>query len=185
MDLKFDGKSLIAIIALFASIASTQMISVASSTNSENNVIIEGLPIGSVVMWGAMKVPEGWKEMDGSSVSGYAKVSSIFGGTLPDLRGKFVRGFGGNSAAIGVAQGDAIKSHGHSASFSGNALPPHNHSYDAWGGGTKDGGSGGSGADNKTHTETSSSVSAGTPSGSVSVAAYGSTETRPRNVALK
>jgi len=31
------------------------------------------------------------------------------GPTVPDLRGMFLRGHGGNSAALGVVQGDAIR----------------------------------------------------------------------------
>ena len=31
------------------------------------------------------------------------------GGQVPDLRGLFLRGHGGNSAALGVQQGDAIR----------------------------------------------------------------------------
>jgi hypothetical protein len=31
------------------------------------------------------------------------------GATVPDLRGRFLRGLGGNSAGLGVNQGDAIR----------------------------------------------------------------------------
>lgn len=33
----------------------------------------------------------------------------MMGGNVPDLRGLFLRGHGGNSAALGVQQGDAIR----------------------------------------------------------------------------
>lgn len=40
---------------------------------------------------------------------------------LPDFRGKFLRGVGGNSAAIGVAQGDGNKFHRHVVSCTDGA----------------------------------------------------------------
>ena len=59
---------------------------------------------------------------DGSAVSRviyaalFAAIGTTFGAgdgattfNLPDLRGKFIRGTGGNAAALGVAQGDAIR----------------------------------------------------------------------------
>jgi hypothetical protein len=100
------------------------------------------------------------------------------------MRGQFARNNGGNSAALGVVQNSDIKSHTHNASFSGNPLPPHSHTYSAYNGSTRDGGSGGHGADNKKETKASSSVSGGTPTGTVTLTATGSGETRPNNVAL-
>lgn len=39
----------------------------------------------------------------------YPELSALLGGQVPDLRGLFLRGHGGNSAALGVKQGDAIQ----------------------------------------------------------------------------
>ena len=39
----------------------------------------------------------------------YPELSALLGGQVPDLRGLFLRGHGGNSAALGVQQGDAIR----------------------------------------------------------------------------
>ena len=39
----------------------------------------------------------------------YPELFAIVGGQTPDLRGLFLRGHGGNSAALGVQQGDAIR----------------------------------------------------------------------------
>ena len=39
----------------------------------------------------------------------YPELFAIMGGQVPDLRGLFLRGHGGNSAALGVQQGDAIR----------------------------------------------------------------------------
>ena len=39
----------------------------------------------------------------------YPELSALLGGQVPVLRGLFLRGHGGNSAALGVKQGDAIR----------------------------------------------------------------------------
>ena len=39
----------------------------------------------------------------------YPELSALVGPHVPDLRGLFLRGEGGNSAALGVLQGDAIR----------------------------------------------------------------------------
>ena len=39
----------------------------------------------------------------------YPELFAVLGGKTPDLRGLFLRGHGGNSAALGVQQGDAIR----------------------------------------------------------------------------
>ena len=39
----------------------------------------------------------------------YPELFAVVGGQVPDLRGLFLRGHGGNSAALGVRQEDAIR----------------------------------------------------------------------------
>ena len=39
----------------------------------------------------------------------YPELFAVVGSQVPDLRGLFLRGHGGNSAALGVQQGDAIR----------------------------------------------------------------------------
>ena len=39
----------------------------------------------------------------------YPELFAVLGGQIPDLRGLFLRGHGGNSAALGVQQNDAIR----------------------------------------------------------------------------
>ena len=76
-----------------------------------------GSPIGSVVAWPSKApVPDGWKLCDGSSVDAavYPAIASVLAATygvagagevkLPDFRGYFLRGSGGNGRDIGVAQ---------------------------------------------------------------------------------
>ena len=43
----------------------------------------------------------------------YPELFAVVGGQVPDLRGLFLRGHGGNSAALGVRQEDAFKAHSH------------------------------------------------------------------------
>ena len=45
----------------------------------------------------------------GGSASAYPELSALVGPVVPDLRGLFLRGQGGNSAALGTKQGDAIR----------------------------------------------------------------------------
>lgn len=55
--------------------------------------------------------PSGFLAMNGQAITNaqYPKLFARYGSSLPDLRGCFIRGLGGNSAAIGVVQGDAIR----------------------------------------------------------------------------
>lgn len=104
--------------------------------------------------------------------------------TVPNLHsgttdgGYFVRAFA-VGRPIGGAQVDDIKSHAHTATFSGVAVPPHSHSYISAPGGAGNDFGGGSQA-----ITSGSTGSAGgfTPAGSVNVAATGAAETRPKNI---
>ena len=55
--------------------------------------------------------PSGFLSMNGQTITQnqYPKLFARYGEKLPDLRGVFIRGYGGNSAPIGVVQGDAIR----------------------------------------------------------------------------
>ena len=55
--------------------------------------------------------PSGFLAMNGQAITNaqYPKLFARYGSSLPDLRGCFIRGLGGNSAAIGVVQDDAIR----------------------------------------------------------------------------
>lgn len=108
--------------------------------------------------------------------------------TLPNLYadgGYFIRPLT-SGRAIGTVQADDFKSHGHPATFAGNAVPPHSHSisdsvraiggsqplrvrFDGDNGVIIGGSTGGAGGH--------------TPSGTVTVTAVGGTETRPKNIA--
>lgn len=78
--------------------------------------------IGEIKMFGFSGVPAHCLACDGSEVSRvtYKELFEVFGETygagdgettfnLPDFRGYFLRGAGGNAAAMGTAQEDAIR----------------------------------------------------------------------------
>jgi microcystin-dependent protein len=126
------------------------------------------IPAGMISLWyGSIgSVPTGWYLCDGTN------------GT-PDLRDKFVIA-AGSSYAVGATGGTAtntlttneLPTHSHTATFTGSALAGHAHTIGgAFGGG---GGIGGGDLNNSLGSTSTSSVSAGTPSGTVAVASTGS-----------
>lgn len=82
--------------------------------------------VGFVLPYYGETAPPGTLACDGSEISreAYKELFAVLGTkagagdgsttfNLPDLRGMFVRGTGGNAAALGVQQGDALQSHRH------------------------------------------------------------------------
>ena len=72
------------------------------------------VPVGTVIIWPFSTNPEGWSEgkwleCNGQSVSAsaYPELRALVGANVPDLRGLFLRGTGGNAAALGTVQEDA------------------------------------------------------------------------------
>ena len=77
-------------------------------TSSGNS---DGLEVGMVVAWTLANNPSGnYLECNGQAVdsSKYPKLYALMH-NVPDYRGVFLRGLGGNSAALGELQGDAIR----------------------------------------------------------------------------
>lgn len=73
-----------------------------------------GVPVGTVVTWTQSALPSGtdagkWLECNGQSTAGYPELAAVVGPIVPDYRGLFLRGTGGNAAHLGVEQGDAIR----------------------------------------------------------------------------
>lgn len=79
-------------------------------------------PVGWIGWYPVETPPDGTLVCNGGAVSrtAYAELFAVLGTkygagdgsttfNLPDLRGRFVRGTGGNAAALGLAQGDAIR----------------------------------------------------------------------------
>ena len=78
------------------------------------------IPVGTIISWPVAQNPADWQNSDGSynwlecngqsiSKTVYPELFALMGGQVPDLRGLFLRGHGGNSAALGEPQGDAIR----------------------------------------------------------------------------
>ncbi|EPU6225892.1 phage tail protein, partial [Escherichia coli] len=75
------------------------------------------LPVGVPVPWPSATPPTGWLKCNGSSfnLTSYPALAAVFpSGTLPDLRGEFIRGWDDgrgvdSGRAILSAQGDAIR----------------------------------------------------------------------------
>ena len=71
----------------------------------------DGLEVGIVVAWTLSSNPsDSYLECNGQAVNStkYPKLYALMHNT-PDYRGVFLRGLGGNSASLGVTQGDAIR----------------------------------------------------------------------------
>lgn len=93
-----------------------------------------GLPIGSIVVWTKTGKPERgvWVECNGASVSAsdYPEYTGRYGTKVPDLRGKFVRGHGGKSGALGETQKAQLGEHHHKVGGSSSWLGYYS---DGWG----------------------------------------------------
>lgn len=93
---------------------------------AQKSDVTDGLKIGSYLLWSSQSVtPAGFVVCDGRSLkkSEYAELFTVIGYTyggsgddfnIPNFSdGKFMRGIGGNAAALGQVQQDEIKSHTH------------------------------------------------------------------------
>ena len=68
-----------------------------------------GNPVGTIIAWPVAQNPEdmeNWLECNGQAVNqtAYPELYSIIGAHVPDLRGQFLRGLGGNSGTLGAVQ---------------------------------------------------------------------------------
>lgn len=97
--------------------------------------LADGLPIGAYLSYPSQKtIPAGFMIADGRSLkkSEYSELFNVlgyvYGGSgenfnLPNFAdGKFMRGIGGNAAALGTAQQDELKSHSHNISANTDAM---------------------------------------------------------------
>ena len=51
----------------------------------------------------------------------YPELRNVVGSNVPDLRGLFLRGYGGSSSSLGIQQGDAIRNSGTCGTFYAHA----------------------------------------------------------------
>lgn len=90
--------------------------------NGEMQKVVINAGVGFILPYYGETAPPGTLACDGSEISraAYDELFQVLGTkagagdgsttfNLPDLRGQFVRGVGGNSAELGVKQGDAIR----------------------------------------------------------------------------
>lgn len=152
------------------------------------------VPTGVVNFTTAATAPTGWLIANGAAVSRttyaalFAVISTTYGVgdgsttfNIPDLRGEFLRGLDlsrgvDTSRVLGSAQSHAFAAHNHTAQVND---PGHQHVVPSF---TSDGVNGaGTGAALTQTTILSSSATTGV---TVAIGQTGSTETRPRNLAL-
>ncbi|WP_158116654.1 phage tail protein [Vibrio cincinnatiensis] len=74
----------------------------------------DATPIGTVVLWASLTIPDGWVEMKGQSTASYPELKALIGNTIPDMRGVFVRGLDrgrglDSGRSLSSYQGDAIR----------------------------------------------------------------------------
>lgn len=80
-----------------------------ASLNDITAKISGGNPVGTIIAWPVAQNPEdmeNWLECNGQAVNqaAYPELHSIIGAHVPDLRGQFLRGLGGNSGTLGAVQ---------------------------------------------------------------------------------
>lgn len=137
------------------------------------------VPTGAVMPFAMNSAPTGWLAANASAISRttyaalFAEIGTLYGVgdgsttfNLPDLRGYFVRGAGTNadgsvSGTFGVKQADELKSHTHTV---------------AAGQSTSNSGSCGSGTGFQKANDSAC--------GTLTTSSSGSTETRPKNIAM-
>ena len=87
------------------------------------------IPVGTIISWPVAQNPADWQNSDGSynwlecngqsiSKTVFPELFALVGGQVPDLRGLFLRGHGGNSAGLGEQQGHAMRDISASGSIS-------------------------------------------------------------------
>ena len=90
-------------------------------TNTDTGSSVQGVPTGTIVMYGSSSAPTGWLLCDGQSTSGYAALAAIVGSTVPDLRSRFVVG-AGSGYSVGMTGG------ANSVTLTVSTMPSHSHS---------------------------------------------------------
>lgn len=171
-------------------------------TQEKLNSSVTLVPTGAIMPFAMNTAPSGWLAANGSAVSRtafaalFAAIGTTYGAgdgsttfTLPDLRASFVRGAGSDGVAtagvFGAKQADAVINHTHSGR-TGDDSPDHTHSTYAakpdpnvsyvWPASAVKGdisyGTGGASTRHQHNFTTNSQDPAGT------------TETRPRNIAM-
>ena len=153
------GQSMTGPLILFNSTPTSANMAASKGYVDSQVATILGVPAGTIVMWGSYNLPNGWLICDGQPISGYPALAAIFGSTLPDLRGEFIRGL---DQTKGVDPGRGI------LSWQAGDIQSHTHTY--------------GGIQAQGYVDGNLIYAA---DGDVANTGYtGGTETRPRNIAL-
>ena len=169
-----------------------------------NNILLSVVPAGTVIAFASSSAPTGYLKANGALISRttYAALFAVIGTTfgagdgsntfaLPDMRGYFARGFDDGRGidtgrVLGSNQDDSYISHSHTASTSSAGNHSHlissgfsNGSYDYGINNPNSEGTTSGGRDTVVNTS-----SDGAHSHTVTINASGTTETRPKNIAL-
>ena len=115
------------------------------TTGSAGDVFSDIVPVGTVALWPATSIPNGWLACDGSTFNSteYPQLASVLGDTygqssgttyyLPNLKGRVVVGKGVSSGSgdwggsESVAITDSIISHSHNMNSHTHPLSSHTH----------------------------------------------------------
>ncbi len=150
-----------------------------------------GVPTGAIMPFYLTSAPSGWIACDGSTISNSGPTAALYaaiGGTLPDLRGYFVRGVGTNtdgttSGLLGIKQTDTFKSHAHTGTAASAGAHTHQYYKISVGGAVANSSIGWAGI-NTGGSANAATGSAGDHSHTLALNNTGDSETRPRNIAF-
>lgn len=176
----------------------------------------ELIPVGSIMCYASSRCPEGYLPCDGRELMQsqypdlYKVIGKLFGGSLktfclPDLQGRFIRGWDEEGdtdpeRAFGSSQDDELQGHSHNAKSSSNGSHKHNVYYSSHKAVTSVGGLGNTESDysfwevyGESVSDRARTVESGSHSHDITIleprsstfqtVRYG-VETRPKNIAL-
>jgi hypothetical protein len=145
-------------------------------------------PTGTALICSSDTIPSGYLELNGDSfdMALYPQLALIHpSGILPKWNGRTPK-HTPDGAVAGTTEEDNVKAHAHTATFVGSQLPNHSHTVGAWYGPTSGSTRFQGGSNNlNTSNKTTSSVSAGKPSGAVTVNSTGSVENTVKGVFVR
>lgn len=173
-----------------------------ATTEFVAGAVISAVPVSTIIALADDVVPTGFLECNGATISRstysalFSKIGTTYGAgdgsttfKIPDLRGEFIRGWDhgrgiDSGRAIGSNQSDAYGSHTHSGSTNSEGAHTHNIGTGDSGQISVDGSSIMESTSSIAEWKTSRVSTEGTHSHTLTINASGSTETRPRNIAM-
>jgi microcystin-dependent protein len=126
IHLKINKKVGLFFLGIFAMFSLADYVSLVDVESAGGVTIVqpinESVPVGAISMWGTSTPPEGWLEMNGQSTADYPELALLYGATLPDMRGEYIRGWDSSRGvdsgrAIFTAQSGSVGTHNHDIAF--------------------------------------------------------------------